>query len=533
MSKVTCIDVSYCQTNVNYDKVKSDGIEAVIIRAGYGRELSQKDSQFETHYKNATAAGLKVGAYWYSYADSVDDAKKEAATCLACIKGKKFDMPIYFDMEERFQTKFGKTTLTSMAKAFCEAIKAGGYKAGVYSNLNWFNNYLNYDELKKSYSIWLAQYYTSNGKACDIWQNSSTGKIAGINGNVDTNVIFNRSVFSSTSISASTGTSTAKTAQDIIKVGNSLVGKDEGAGCDIMKWYGTFSTKINDAACCCAGMMYLFSKAGALNLIPGGKTANCGVLAVNFYDANQLYGPSEVKPGDLVIFSWSGETTSYHKGLAAKGYKTLDHVELCTAVGSTTITTVGANNGGAECDDFQIKTRNRSNISCCCRPKYGKSSTSSSNNTSSSSKTKVTIPNAVYKVRTGGRWLPEVKNLTDYAGIVGKSITDVAIKFTEGTCKYRVMVNGKWLPYVTGYNTSDYNNGYAGNGKNIEAVEVYYNTPNRIAKGLGYLKAKYRVSPVNRGYYPWQYDNEKTNGQDGYAGCRGIKIDRFQLTLSK
>ena len=202
---------------------------------------------------------------------------------------------------------------------------------------------------------------------------------------------------------------------------------------------------------------------------------------------------------------------------------------------SFTVRKIGANNGGKECDDFQIKTRNKSNISCCCRPKYGKSSTSSSSSTNKpgNTTTKVAIPNAVYKVRTGGRWLPEVKNLTDYAGIVGKSITDVAIKFTEGTCKYRVMVNGKWLPYVTGYNTRDYNNGYAGNGKNIEAVEVYYNTPDRIAKGLGYLKAKYRVSPVNRGYYPWQYDNETTNGQDGYAGYRGIKIDRFQLTLSK
>lgn len=163
------------------------------------------------------------------------------------------------------------------------------------------------------------------------------------------------------------------TVDKIISTAKSLVGKDSGKGCDIMKWYGTFNATINAVACCCAGQMYLFNKAGALSMIPGGKTASCGIIAVNFLNAGQLYGPKEVKPGDLVIFSWSGQKTTYDSRLRAKGYKTLDHIELCIAVGSSTITTIGANNGGAECDDFQIKTRYKSNISCCCRPKYAKS----------------------------------------------------------------------------------------------------------------------------------------------------------------
>lgn len=145
----------------------------------------------------------------------------------------------------------------------------------------------------------------------------------------------------------------------------------------------------------------------------------------------------------------------------------------------------------------------------------------------------VSIPDSIYCVRAEGRWLPEVKNLTDFAGIRGVPITDVAIKFTEGSCKYRVMVDGRWLPYVTGYDANDDENGYAGNGRPIEAVEVYYNTPERIRKDLGYLRAKYRVSPINGDYYDWQYDNETSNGQDGYAGCPGIKIGRLQLVLSK
>lgn len=146
----------------------------------------------------------------------------------------------------------------------------------------------------------------------------------------------------------------------------------------------------------------------------------------------------------------------------------------------------------------------------------------------------IKIPNAIYKVKVGKKWLPEVKNLEDFAGIKGKPITDIAIKFTEGSCKYRVhFIGGGWLPYVTGYNINDHINGYAGNGSEIDAIEVYYNTPERVKKGLGYLKAKYRVSPVNKGYYSWQYDNEKINRQDGYAGSFGRSIDRFQLTLSK
>lgn len=137
-------------------------------------------------------------------------------------------------------------------------------------------------------------------------------------------------------------------------------------------------------------------------------------------------------------------------------------------------------------------------------------------------------PEVTYCVRVGGKWLPEVKNLQDFAGIIGQAITDVAIKVSEGTVKYRVHIKGKgWLPYVTGYNTGDSANGYAGNGQAIDAVEVYYFTP----KGKTIRKAKYRVSPVKGNYWPWQYDNEKTNGQDGYAGAFGKTMDRLQMVL--
>lgn len=130
-----------------------------------------------------------------------------------------------------------------------------------------------------------------------------------------------------------------------------------------------------------------------------------------------------------------------------------------------------------------------------------------------------------YCVKADGKTYPSVKNLADYAGVRGKAITDVAIMCNVGKVEYRVHVlGGKWLPYVTGFNWADPVNGYAGNGKPIDAIEVIYIAPDGSSQ-----KAQYRVSPVNGNYYDWQYNNETGGGQDGYAGSFGKKVDRFQL----
>ncbi len=133
--------------------------------------------------------------------------------------------------------------------------------------------------------------------------------------------------------------------------------------------------------------------------------------------------------------------------------------------------------------------------------------------------------NVYYRVKTQKHgWLPEVKNLEDYAGWENSPVTDVAIKVDKGSIKYRVHIKGKgWLPYVTGYNVKDVNNGYAGDGRIIDAIEVYYYTPNDIRP---YKRAKYKVNN-----YSWQYDNEKTKGQDGYAGLFGVNVTKFQITI--
>lgn len=199
MANIKCIDVSTWQGSIDWKKVKKAGYGHAIIRAGFGRETSQVDNQFERNYKNAKAAGVKLGVYWYSYAVNRADAVKEAKACLLVLKGKSLEMPVFFDMEESFMTKYSRATLTDMAKAFCDTVIKGGFESGVYSNLNWFTNYLNYSELKALYPIWLAQWSSSPQLKCDIWQYSAEGTVSGIDGYVDMNIIYSDDVVKSSS----------------------------------------------------------------------------------------------------------------------------------------------------------------------------------------------------------------------------------------------------------------------------------------------------------------------------------------------
>lgn len=194
MAEIKCIDISEWQGKADFSKVKAAGINCVILRAGFGRESTQVDAEFERNYKNAKAAGLKVGAYWYAYATDAADARKEAQACLEVIKGKKFELPVFYDMEDASQTKYGKTALTKFAVEFMAVLIDAGYKTGIYANANWFENYLDYNKLYGTYNIWLAQYNSEPQFKCDIWQYTSSGKVNGIEGNVDMNIIYNEKI---------------------------------------------------------------------------------------------------------------------------------------------------------------------------------------------------------------------------------------------------------------------------------------------------------------------------------------------------
>lgn len=187
------IDVSQWQGNIDFSKAKADGIDFVIIRAGYGKVASQKDPFFDSNYNAAKRAGLGVGVYWYSYADSVESAIQEAKTCLDVIKGKTFEYPIYFDIEEKSQFNKGKAFCSNITRAFCNSIEKAGYWAGIYTGRFAINTYFD-DEIKsgKRYALWIAEWASRlsfNGD-CGMWQSSDKGKVKGINGNVDMDICY-------------------------------------------------------------------------------------------------------------------------------------------------------------------------------------------------------------------------------------------------------------------------------------------------------------------------------------------------------
>lgn len=133
--------------------------------------------------------------------------------------------------------------------------------------------------------------------------------------------------------------------------------------------------------------------------------------------------------------------------------------------------------------------------------------------------------NVYYKVKTKDYgWLSEVKNLEDYAGWKNSPIIGFAVKVDKGSVWYQAHVKGgDWLEPVTGYDINDFENGWAGDDREIDCVRIYYNTPSDIRP---FKKAKYKAND-----YEWQYDNETSHGQDGFAGVYGVNITELRIII--
>ena len=194
VEKAKCIDVSEWNGDINFSKVKNAGITCVILRAGYGKDPNQEDNKFNEYYRQAKAAGLNVGAYWYSYATSVDAAKAEVRNCMKTIQGKEFDLPVFLDVEEYRQAVLPRRTLTDIISTFCDGIKSNGFESGLYSAKSMLVDSAYPDELSSKYLIWIAAPNTSYSDLpsyVDLWQYSWAGSVDGIRGNVDLNYIYN------------------------------------------------------------------------------------------------------------------------------------------------------------------------------------------------------------------------------------------------------------------------------------------------------------------------------------------------------
>ncbi|MCI7207128.1 MAG: SH3 domain-containing protein [Clostridium sp.] len=182
------IDVSKWNGNVDWDKVKADGIDYVIIRAGYGN--SNVDPYFKSHIEGASKAGLKIGIYWFSYATSVEKAKEEAAKCLETIAPykNKISYPVFYDFEYAsvdYATKMGvkitKDLSSKMAHVFLNEIKNAGYINGIYTNKDFGDRYFDEDILYNNY-LWVAQYASTctYPRPYMMWQFTEKGTINGI-----------------------------------------------------------------------------------------------------------------------------------------------------------------------------------------------------------------------------------------------------------------------------------------------------------------------------------------------------------------
>lgn len=194
----TGIDVSVFQGDIDWDAVKNDGIDFVMLRVGYRgygqKGIMGKDDKFDSNYEGAKKAGLKVGAYFFSQATNESEAREEAAFVLDAVRDCPLDYPIAYDWEfvdndEARTNGMTSEDITVCAKAFCEAIKSAGKVPVIYFNCE--TGYFNYDLPQvKDYDFWLAEYYDTPSFYYNykMWQYSKTGSVDGISGDVDMNI---------------------------------------------------------------------------------------------------------------------------------------------------------------------------------------------------------------------------------------------------------------------------------------------------------------------------------------------------------
>ena len=191
---VNCIDVSSFQGNIDWRKVKLSGVKYVILRSIISG--LKTDSKFETNYKSAKEAGLKVGVYLYSYAKDSTYAKKEANALIKLLNKKEIDLPVFYDLETSYLRNANKSTVQNIANAFKNIVENYGYKFGIYCDESFYNSNSHFSGFDSNCNFWIAKYGKNDGLQHTIpnishhlccHQFSSNGKIDGISGHVDVN----------------------------------------------------------------------------------------------------------------------------------------------------------------------------------------------------------------------------------------------------------------------------------------------------------------------------------------------------------
>ena len=215
------IDVSGSQGNIEWTTLKEKtDTKFTIIKLGniYDEDENYIDSKFEKNYKECIKNNIPVGVYVYNYCNSIETLKRGANWVLEVLNKRALNLPVYLDMEDKTIVSEGKAALTNQCNEFAKILTNAGYEAGVYANLNWFENYLEPKNFNSNISVWVAQYY----KECeyegeyDIWQYSSSGKVDGISGNVDMNYLYNENIIKNTDNNGPEDKTIDELAQEVI-----------------------------------------------------------------------------------------------------------------------------------------------------------------------------------------------------------------------------------------------------------------------------------------------------------------------------
>ena len=351
MGKIQGIDISKWQGTVNFDKVKADGIQFCIFREGYRRAI---DGCFKEYVKGAKAAGIPIlGVYHFIYIDGATPAEN-ANACIANIKAAGLDPTntwIFADLEYDTWTKAGvkvtKALCTKYTKEFLETLKAAGCKKlGIYANLDYYKNYYDWNELAEYRKhLWLADYSGGPNVDCVIQQTGSTGKVNGINGNVDTNVLFDESMLSN--VEGKEETKMGVTANDVLNVARGWLGYSEANNkfIEILNVYNShkplargYAIKPTDEWCD-AFVSAVAIKAGAVDLI--GTEVGCEKHVAIFKKKGIWIEDGSVKPqaGDVIVFNWDDSTQPNDGGS--------DHIGYVEQVTGNTIICIEGNKGEA------------------------------------------------------------------------------------------------------------------------------------------------------------------------------------------
>lgn len=189
------VDLSYHNNTVDFEALAEDGVDFVILRAGYLKNgKANVDDKFEQYYEDAREAGLDIGAYIYSYDTDVDDLITNTTAMLKTLKDKTFEYPIYLDIEDTSQKALSSDVLMEMCSEYCELLVQKGYYPGIYSYRNFIDYYMDGEQLAARYEVWAAHYVDKTDNyyidEYNMWQYTEEGRVDGVVGDVDMNICY-------------------------------------------------------------------------------------------------------------------------------------------------------------------------------------------------------------------------------------------------------------------------------------------------------------------------------------------------------